>query len=146
MQSRSLERGAARKGAGDEDPTETTATVDGEAVSSRAGGATERPRARARPRARESEREETESRRVAWVGSVPAGAEAIPLPVPGRSVPAVLWRAVPLGGRTQQPRHGLIKWSGLARARSHPSRTVLGPGQKNGPRAGLPCSELHAHL
>jgi hypothetical protein len=70
MQSRSLERGAARKGAGDEDLAETTATADGEAVSSRAGGATERPRVRARPRARESERR----RRVAWVGSVPAGA------------------------------------------------------------------------
>ena len=34
MQSRSLERGAARKGADDVDPTETTATADGEAVSS----------------------------------------------------------------------------------------------------------------
>ena len=55
MQSRSLERGAARKGADDVDPTETTATADGEAVSSRAGGETERPRARAKPRARESD-------------------------------------------------------------------------------------------
>jgi hypothetical protein len=54
MQSRSLERGAARKGADDVDPTETTATADGEAVSSRAGE-TERPRARAKPRARESD-------------------------------------------------------------------------------------------
>jgi hypothetical protein len=52
MQSQSLERGAARKGADDVDPTETTATADGEAVSSRG---TERPRARAKPRARESD-------------------------------------------------------------------------------------------
>jgi hypothetical protein len=35
VQSRSLESGAARNGVGDEDSAETTATADGEAVSSR---------------------------------------------------------------------------------------------------------------
>jgi hypothetical protein len=53
---------------------------------------------------------------------------------------------VPPGGRSQQPKHGLVKWPGPARARSHPGQAVLGPGQKNGPHAGLPCSGLHAHL
>jgi hypothetical protein len=65
MESRSLERGAARKGASDEDPVETTATADGEAVSSRRSE--ERRRGReARPREGLRERTaETESGRVA---------------------------------------------------------------------------------
>jgi hypothetical protein len=53
---------------------------------------------------------------------------------------------VPPGRRSRQPRHGLVGWSGPARARIQPGRAVLGPGQKNGSRAGLPGSGLHAHL
>jgi hypothetical protein len=48
MESRSLERGAARKGGGDEDPAETTATVDGEAVSSRQSATQSEERRRGR--------------------------------------------------------------------------------------------------
>ena len=39
MESQSLEWGAARKGAGDENPVETTAMTDGEVVSSRRSAA-----------------------------------------------------------------------------------------------------------
>jgi hypothetical protein len=65
MESRSLERGAAWKEAGDEDPAETTTTTDGEAVSSRRSE--ERRRGReARPREGLRERtSETESGGVA---------------------------------------------------------------------------------
>jgi hypothetical protein len=48
MESRSLERGVARKGVGDEDPAETTATGDGEAVSSRWSAARSEERRRGR--------------------------------------------------------------------------------------------------
>ena len=71
---------------------------------------------------------------------------AAPRTGPVRVCRSLAGRVVPPGGRTQQPRHGLVKWAGLARARSQPGRAVLGPGQKNGPRAGLLCSGLHAHL
>jgi hypothetical protein len=65
MESRSLERGTAGKGGGDEDPAETTTTADGEAVSSRRSEERQRGR-EARPREGLRERTtETESGRVA---------------------------------------------------------------------------------
>jgi hypothetical protein len=70
-------------------------------------------------------REETESR----VGSRSRG-YALPRTGPVRACRSLAGRAEPPGGRTQQPRHGLVKWAGLARARSQPGRAVLGPGQK----------------
>jgi hypothetical protein len=129
MQSRSLESGAARNGAGDEDPAETTTTVDGEAVSSRRSEERRRGRGReARPREGESRASEQRRRRVAEWGQPPAGGRAyVPLPVTGpvRACRFQASRAVPPGGRNRQPRHDLVGWSG-------PGRAVLGPGQKKG--------------
>jgi hypothetical protein len=77
MESRSLERGAARKGAGDEDPAETTATVDGEAVNSRRSTAWSDGEAERREGLRERTTDE-------WrVSSGEGGRAYAPLPVTG---------------------------------------------------------------
>jgi hypothetical protein len=77
------------------------------------------------------------------LGRVRACGRLMPLPVPGRSVLAVFRRAGPCRPAGTAGSLGTAWLNGSARPGHEASRA----GQKkNGPRAGLPCSGLHAHI